>query len=91
MSNTEHYKLDATEQDDANRLRRMADWLCAGRADYRAHQRKKTSTRYLKKRALCQWLWIVVGAIMALQPSVQFVILAGLFATFLSFALLDET
>jgi len=46
---------------------------------------------YRKKRGLCIWVWMGAGLSMIWQPQIQFVLLMGLLATFLSFALLDES
>ena len=71
--------------------RRFLDLLCAGRSDYRTFQHRKAGGSYRRQRDLCRWLWILAGLLMVWQPYLQFMLVVTMIATFLSFALLDES
>lgn len=71
--------------------RAALDWLCAGRADYRALQRRRTLPGHRRRIGRCKTLWIGAGLLMLLQPTIPVILLLGLPATFLCFALLDES
>jgi hypothetical protein len=70
--------------------RRFFDWLCAGRSDYRAFQRRKSETRHRSARTLCLWIWAGAAAVMLVCPAAGCVFGLLLAATFLSFAVLDQ-
>lgn len=70
--------------------RRAIRWLCSGRADYRAFQRRKSSSAHRARRTLCLYVWAGAAALMLLCPSPGCVITFMLIATLISFALLDE-
>lgn len=72
------------------RPRRLLDWLCAGRADYRAHQIRREQVGYLARKRLCKNVWIGAGLLMLLNPLPGIVIGLALLATFISFSILDE-
>lgn len=55
-----------------------------------AHSRRY-SRRYRIKRSWVKNLWIGTSLLMLCFPLLPFVLAAGLFASFLSFAILDET
>lgn len=71
--------------------RALLDWLCAGRADYAAFQRRKRTPEYRARKRLCKNIWIGAGLLMVLQPTLPIIGTLGLLATFLSFAILDES
>lgn len=71
--------------------RALLDWLCAGRADYRAFQRRRGSRSYRRRLGWCKNLWICAAVAMTLNPTPVFVLSAGLVTAILSFVLLDET
>lgn len=71
--------------------RAFLDWLCAGRADYQAFQARRQTRRYCRMRGICKSIWIVAGLFMLAIPTAAFVIFVSLVATFLSFALLEES
>jgi hypothetical protein len=75
----------------AGRLRLLLNWLCAGRADYREFQRRRSGHGYRRRRALCVTIWLGAAALMALNPHPQLVVITTLLAIFLSFAILDES
>jgi len=91
VPDAKRYDSKTSKHGGHERRRGVVDWLCGGREDYREFQRRKVSAGYRKRRGLCVWLWIVAGVVMALQPGVQSMVIGGLTAGFLSFALLDET
>ncbi|MGD8497256.1 MAG: hypothetical protein PVG82_00020 [Chromatiales bacterium] len=71
--------------------RGMLDWLCAGRADYRAFQRRRGMPGYRRRLGWCKNLWICAAIAMALNPAPAFVFPTALVAALISFVLLDET
>lgn len=70
--------------------RRVLDWLCGDREDYRAFQRRKVTRPHRTGRTLCLWVWAGAAGLMLVCQGAACVIILGLAATFLSFALLDE-
>lgn len=71
--------------------RAALDWLCAGRADYRAFQRRRSSPSYRRRLGWCKNLWICAAVAMLLNSSLAFVLSMGLVTALVSFVLLDET
>ena len=71
--------------------RAVLDWLCAGRADYRAFQRRRSSPAYRRRLGWCKSLWICAALAMLMNPSLAFVLPTALVTAILSFLLLDET
>ena len=71
--------------------RALLDWLCAGRADYAAFQRRKRTPLYRARKRLCKNIWIGAGLLMLLHPTLPIIGAMGMLATFLSFAILDES
>ena len=71
--------------------RAFLDWLCAGRADYAAFQARKRTPFYRARKRTCKNLWIGAGLVMLIHPTLPFVAVIALLATFLSFTILDET
>jgi hypothetical protein len=69
----------------------MLDWLCAGRADYRAFQHRRGTHGYRRRLGWCKNLWICAAIGMALNPFPAFVFSTALVAALTSFLLLDET
>lgn len=62
------------------------------RAMFRIDSAKHTKTpRYQAKKKIVRGLWIACGAMMIAFPITHFVITLGLFTTFLSFTILDES
>jgi hypothetical protein len=49
------------------------------------------SARYLAKKKIVRGLWIATGMLMLAFPLTHFIVTLGLFTTFLSFTILDET
>ncbi len=70
--------------------RKALDWLCGGRADYRAFQERRKSRSYRLRLGWCKSLWIGAGVVMIFNPAVSFVVPVVLAMAFLSFAVLDE-
>lgn len=75
----------------ANWPRRLLDWLCAGRADYRNFRERREQPGYLARKRRCKNVWIGAGLLMLLHPVPEMVIALGLLAAFISFSLLDES
>lgn len=71
--------------------RAVLDWLCAGQGGYWRHCERQRSPRYRAMRSVCKTVWIGAGVIILLNPMVEVASVLALFATFLSFALLDES
>lgn len=71
--------------------RRSLDWLCAGRADYRAFQRRRQTRSYQIKRGHCKTLWILAGGVMIWHPTLPVIFICSLVTSLVCFALLDET
>ncbi|EGV18098.1 hypothetical protein [Thiocapsa marina] len=69
---------------------RVIDWLCSGRADYAAFQRRKATSAHRAGRTLCLLVWSGAAILMLLCPSPGCVATFVLIATFVSFTLLDE-
>lgn len=53
-------------------------------------QRRLTSS-YRRKQKTVKVLWIATGLMMMAYPLVHFIVTLGLFTTFLSFTILDES
>jgi hypothetical protein len=70
--------------------RRVLDWLCSGREDYRAFQRRKARRAYRARRQICLWIWLGAALLMLVCPGAACVLTLLLAATFLSLAVLDE-
>jgi len=70
--------------------RRVCDWLCAGREDYREFQERKASRSHRARRSLCLWIWLGAACLMLICPGGGCLIPLFLAAIFLSFAVLDE-
>jgi hypothetical protein len=70
--------------------RRLIDWLCDSRSDYRDFQERKAGAARRARRSLCLWIWLGAGGLMLVCPGAGCVITLLLGATFLSFAILDE-
>ena len=49
------------------------------------------TNRYLAKKKIVRGLWIATGILMLAYPLSHFIVTLGLFTTFLSFTILDET
>ena len=71
--------------------RRLIDWLCGGRADYREFRERKAGLKHRSRRTLCLWIWLGTSALMLIFPVGGCLILLILGATFLSFTILDES
>ncbi|MGB5835368.1 MAG: hypothetical protein WBG92_25735 [Thiohalocapsa sp.] len=70
--------------------RRLLDWLCAGRADYRAFQERKRTRVYRANQTFCLLIWAAAAVLLALVcGSAGCLLTIGLIATLLCFAMLD--
>ncbi|MEH6823622.1 MAG: hypothetical protein V7629_06925 [Motiliproteus sp.] len=54
-------------------------------------QARLQTTRYRAKKRIVRGLWIATGLLMLAFPLTHFIVTLGLFTTFLSFTILDET
>ena len=72
------------------RLARAAlDWLCEGRADYRAFRERRATRSYDTRRGWCVWLWIAAGLVMIAYPSIDIIFMLTLVTTLICFLLID--
>lgn len=72
------------------RLARAAlDWLCDGRADYRAFREKQITRGYKRRRGWCIWIWISAGLAMIAFPTIETIFVVTLATTLICFMLLD--
>ncbi len=53
--------------------------------------RRLFTPRYLARKKIVRGIWIATGSMMLIFPQLPFVITLGLFTTFLSFSILDES
>ncbi len=61
------------------------------RADATHPRRRRHSARYRAKKKVVRGIWIATSILMLAYPLVPFIVTLGLFTTFLSFTILDET
>ena len=71
--------------------RTALDWLCGGREDYRAFQRRRRTRAHRIRVGWCKVLWIGTGIAVLLNPALPFAMAIGLATTFLCFVILDES
>ncbi len=72
------------------RLARAAlDWLCGGRADYRAFRERRATRSHKTRRGWCVWLWIAAGLVMIAYPRIDIIFVVMLVTTLVCFMLLD--
>jgi hypothetical protein len=69
--------------------RRVLDWLCEGRADYRAFQERKSTRAYRANRTTCLMVWAGAAGLLVLCGGGGCLLAIGLVATFICFAMLD--
>jgi hypothetical protein len=69
--------------------RRVLDWLCDGREDYRAFQQRRESRTYRANRNICLSIWAIAALLLLVCGSAGCLLSIGLVATFLCFAMLD--
>jgi hypothetical protein len=69
--------------------RRLLDWLCEGRADYREFQRRKASRAYKTNQSICLIIWLIAALLLLVCGTAGCLLTLGLVATFLCFSLLD--
>ena len=53
--------------------------------------KRKFTKRYKAKKQVVKGLWIATGLLMIIYPLIPFIVTLGLFTTFLSFSILDES
>jgi len=81
--------MESPEPTNAGLLRRLIDWLCADREDYRQFRLRKATRPHLARRNVCLWVWAGAAGLMMICPGPACMIVMLLGATFLSFAVLD--
>lgn len=69
--------------------RRLLDWLCNGREDYRAFRRRRATRVYRANRMACLGVWSVSAGLMLVCGGGGCLVTLVLVATFLCFAMLD--
>ena len=69
--------------------RRVLDWLCEGRADYREFQQRKRTSVYRHNRAFCLYTWAGAAGLLAVCGGLGCLVMIGLVATLICFTLLD--
>ena len=73
----------------ARLVRAALDWLCGGRADYRAFRERRATRSHKTRRGWCVWLWIAAGLVMIAYPRIDIILVVTLVATLVCFMLLD--
>lgn len=90
QSANENHKSKITAiPEESGAARSFLDYLCGHRADYRQFQKRRRNKAYVTKLNACRNVWIAAALAMLLHPVTGFVVPVALFATFLSFAILD--
>lgn len=69
--------------------RRLLDWLCAGRSDYRDFQQRRRTRIYQSNRAVCLYTWSGAAGVLLICGSPGCLITVGLLATLICFTVLD--
>jgi len=69
--------------------RRLLDWLCDGRADYREFKQRKATRVYRANRIICLGVWSVGAGLMLVCGAGGCLVTIVLVATLLCFAVLD--
>ena len=69
----------------------LPEWMGSRQPDSRHFFRRKFTSAYRARLRWVRRLWIASGLLMLILPIPPVVITLGLFTTFLSFSLLDET
>ena len=82
--------MDEPISTNASWLRRLLDWLCGGRGDYRQFQRSKVTRSHLARRNVCLWVWLGAAGLILICPAPGCMVTLLLGATCLSFAVLDR-
>lgn len=67
------------------------DWMASKEPDEKHFYRRTFTRKYRRKRQLVKNLWIASGLVMLAYPLVPFIASLGLFMTFISFSILDES
>lgn len=69
--------------------RRMLDWLCAGRPDYRDFQVRKRTRVYRANRSICLGVWAVAALLILVCGGAVCLLSIGLVATLVCLGILD--
>ncbi len=69
--------------------RRVLDWLCEGRADYRDYQKRKATRAYKANQGTCLLIWLAAALLLLLCGATGCLLTFGLVATLLCFSVLD--
>ena len=73
----------------ARLVRAALDWLCGGRADYRAFRERRATRSQKTRRGWCVWLWIAAGVVIIAYPRIDIIFVVTLVTTLVCFMLLD--
>jgi hypothetical protein len=69
--------------------RRVLDWLCAGRTDYRDFQARKRTRAYRANRSICLAVWTVAALLIWVCGGAACLLSIGLVATLVCLGILD--
>ena len=73
------------------KLHRIPAWLRAGRRDLELAHARRLTPRYRAKQTIVRQFWMGASLVTLIQPVLPFAPIVGLFTTFVSFSILDET
>jgi hypothetical protein len=69
--------------------RRVLDWLCEGRADYREFQQRRATRAYRANQGTCLIIWLVAAVLLLICGGSGCLLTFGLVAALLCFSVLD--
>jgi hypothetical protein len=69
--------------------RRLLDWLCEGREDYREFQRRRATRAHRSNQSICLGVWLVAALLLLLCGGPGCLLTLGLVATLVCFSVLD--
>ncbi len=69
--------------------RRLLDWLCEGRADYREFKARQASRAHKANQSTCLIIWLIAAGLLLLCGATGCLLTFGLVATLLCFTVLD--
>jgi hypothetical protein len=69
--------------------RRLLDWLCEGRADYREFQQRKATRAYQANQNTCLIVWSIAAVLLLICGATGCLLTFGLVAALVCFSVLD--